>query len=301
MSKKIIAMLIGAMGFQAAAVLADAGPGKAPTTDTTMRCDAPVLNVPADTSKPALYVVDCHGADATSIAPSIRFAGEALIKGTPPYLINAAYTISSQSEHATKLGQLPRADQVATGVLKSSAVSSAALPAQFAHQIEWDAPTGTLSVEESAGVWRAYNVNYADAVDEPGIVESGLASTPVINGRASSKVVLGPKVSRFAGKAVLTQPVVKAELRLRDGKLEVQMGETRVANQDAVQGALLALDRKPADMTRAWALASRAQYLGLDDEVHYAERKVAEHNPQLLEEFQQNVARIKPYSQANQQ
>ena len=47
---------------------------------------------------------------------------------------------------------------------------------------------------------------------------------------------------------------------------------------------------------RAWALASVAQFLGLDDEVRYAEQRVAAHSPQLLEEFRQNVERIKPYT-----
>lgn len=298
MSKKLIALLLGAVGgLQALPALADISasqPGA--NTVTTMLCAPPVLNVPADPDKASLYVVDCRGADAKSLAPAVRFSGESLIKGTPPYDVRATYTISTQGAHSAKLGQLARVDQVATGTLVSSTVSSAALPAQFAHQLEWDAASGTVSVEESSGVWRVFSVNYADSADEPSILEAGVASTPVKAGRAVSKVVLGSKYSRFAGKNAGSLPVVKAELRLRDGKLEVQIGETRVANQDAVQGALLALDRQPKDLTRAWALASRARFLGLDDEVRYAERKVAENHPQLLEEFQQSVERIKPYA-----
>lgn len=290
----VLGLLMGIQAIPALAEISTSKPGA--NTELTMRCEPPVLNVPSDMAKPALYVVDCRGAKGNSIAPSIQFSGETLTKGTPPYAVKASYIVSAQSEHTKRLGELSRADQEMTGVLESSTVSVAALASQFAHQVEWDAASGSLSVEESAGNWHVFTLNYTDAVGEPGLVDAGYASTPVMEGRALSKVVLGPKVSRFSGKSPSGLPVVKAELRLRDGKLEVQIGETRVANQDAVQGALQALDRKPNDLVRAWALASRARFLGLDDEVRYAERKVAAHHPQLLEEFQQSVDRIKPYS-----
>jgi hypothetical protein len=101
--------------------------------------------------------------------------------------------------------------------------------------------------------------------------------------------------SRFAGHGNAT-PVAQADLSLRDGKLSVLVGDSRAANEQGLQGALMQLDRKPQDITRAWALASRAQFLGLDDEVRYAEQKVAAHSPQLLQEFQRDVNRIEPYS-----
>lgn len=297
-SNSAIAALLGALvGMQAFPALADISPSKpGGYTDPTVRCEPPVLNVPADNAKPALYVVNCRGAKDTSLAPSIQFSGETLAKGTPPYAVKASYVVTSQSVHGKRVGDLARVDQEVAGVLESSTISVAALASQFAQQVEWDADSGALSVEEKAGSWHVYTLNYGDSATEPGLIDAGMASSPVKNGRATAKVVLGPKVSRFSGKSPSGLPVVKAELRLRDGKLEVQLGETRVANQDAVQGALLALDRKPNDLVRAWALASRARFLGLDDEVRYAERKVAAFHPQMLEEFQQSVERITPYS-----
>lgn len=290
MQKKFIALLLSALGgLQALPALAAA-------PQTTMQCEPPVLQVPHDPAIGATqYTVGCQGSSTKSLAPAVRFSGELLTRGSPPYDIKASYTINVQSSHAKKLNLIPRLDQVVSGALTASAVSAASLPAQFAAQTVWDASTGTLSVEESAGLWRVFSVDFATSGDEPGVVEAGVASVAVKSGRAVSNVVLGANYSRFAGKSAGTLPVVKAELRLRDGKLEVQMGETRVSNQAAVQGALLSLDRQPKDITRAWALASRARFLGLDDEVRYAEQKVAAHNPNLLEEFQISVERIKPY------
>lgn len=290
MSKKLLVLLLGALGAQSFPALA------APT----MRCEPPVLQVPADPAKGvAQYTVTCKGADPQVLAPSVSFSGELLAHGTPPYAVDATYLVNTQSDHARRLALVPRANQIVTGGLKASTVSAAALPAQFAAQTVWDASSGALSIETAAGVWQVYSLHQADTADEAGLVDAGTASTPVTNGRATATMVLDSRYSRFSGKSSGSLPVVKAELRLRDGKLEVRMGETRVANQAAVQGALLQLDRQPKDMTRAWALAARAQYLGLEDEVRYAEQKVAAHHPDLLEEFQISVRRIKPYGTGN--
>lgn len=289
MSKKLTVLILGALC--AHSVAASAG------QPATMQCDPPVLLVPANPENSVTqYTVACKGASPASFAPAVTYSGELLARGTPPYAVKATYQLNTQSAHSKKLLQPPRLDQVATGQLTSSTVSAAALPAQFAAQTVWDASSGTLSVEETAGVWRVYSVDATGSMDEPGVLEAGVASTPVRDGRATSRIVLGGKVSRFAGKSADTLPVIHAELRLRDGKLETQIGETRVASQAAVQGALLRLDRQPKDMTRAWALAARAQYLGLEDEVRYAEQKVAAHHPELLEEFQLSVRRIQPYA-----
>ncbi|KWA83827.1 hypothetical protein WL29_20905 [Burkholderia ubonensis] len=260
-----------------------------------LKCEPPVVQVAANTDNGvAQYTVQCQGASALTVTPAVSFAGEVFANGTPPYEVKATYSIDVRGAHATKVGQDAREDQVAQGVLHASTVSVAALPSQFAAQTEWDAKSSTISIEEKPGVWRAYVIDHvADAGQS--ISDAGVASVPVKDGRAVSKLVLGKEFSRFAGKGA-DQPVVTAQLGLRDGKFEVLVGESRAAAQKAVQDALLKLDKKPKDVTRAWALASIAQFLGLDDEVRYAEQKVAAHNPQLLEEFQLNVQRIKPYA-----
>lgn len=259
-----------------------------------LKCEPPVVQVAADSDKGAAqYTVNCEGAGMLTITPSVSFSGEVFAQGTPPYNVKATYAIDVRDAHAKKVGQDARDDQVAEGVLYASTVSIAALPSQFAAQTEWDAKSGTMSIEEKPGVWRAFVVEHvADAGQS--LSDAGVASVPVKNGRAVSKVILGKEFSRFAGKGA-DQPVLAAQLGLRDGKFEVLVGESRAASQKAVQDALLKLDKKPSDVTRAWALASISQFLGLDNEVRYAEQKVAAHNPQLLEEFQQGVKRIKAY------
>jgi hypothetical protein len=259
-----------------------------------LKCEPPVVQVTdAGDKGSARYTVHCVGANALTLTPSVTFAGEVFAIGTPPYDVNATYSIDVSGVYAQKVGQDARDDQVAQGMIRASTVSVAALPSQFAAQSEWDGTSGTMSIEEKPGVWRAFVIEHvADAGQT--LSDAGVASAPVKNGRSVSKVVLGKEFSRFAGKGA-DLPVVVAQLGLRDGKFEVLMGESRAAAQQAVQDALLKLDKKPGDVTRAWALASIAQFLGLENEVRYAEQKVAARNPQLLEEFQQNVQRIQPY------
>lgn len=300
MQKKILAALLVIMAYPlASSAYAATDTDDAPVPGgivTTMRCAPPLIAVSAGDKASAQYLVSCEGARTTEFAPKVVFAGELYAKGTSPYPVKATYTVNTQGDHSARMLTKPRADQIATGLLTSSTVSLAALPSQFAQQMEWDASTGTLSVEESAGTWRVFSVMHVNTVDEPSVQVAGVASAPVVKGKTQTKITLGSKYSRFSGKDAARLPVVKAELRLRDGKLEVQLGETRVANQGAVQNALLNLDRQPKDLMRAWALAARAQFLGLDDEVRYAEQKVAAFHPDVLEEFQQAVSRIKPYS-----
>ena len=259
-----------------------------------LKCEPPVVQVAAGSEKGAAqYTVQCEGAGELTVTPSVSFSGEVFAQGTPPYNVKATYSIDVRDAHAKKVGQDAREDQVAEGMLYASTVSVAALPSQFAAQTEWDALSGTISIEEKPGVWRAFVVEHvADAGQS--LSDAGVASAPVKNGRSVSKVILGKDFSRFAGKGA-DQPVLTAQLGLRDGKFEILVGESRAASQKAVQDALLKLDKKPTDIARAWALASVAQFLGLEDEVRYAEQKVAAHNPQLLDEFQHNVKRIKAY------
>lgn len=259
-----------------------------------LKCEPPVIQVPVDAdSGTSQYTVQCIGASGLTVTPSVSFAGEMFANGTPPYEVKASYIIDVRGKLAKEVGKEAREDQVATGTLHAATVSVSSLPSQFAAQTEWDAKSGTMSIEEKPGVWRAYVISQvADAGQS--LSDAGVASEPVKDGRSVSKVVLGKKYSRFAGKGA-DEPVVTAQLGLRDGKFEVLVGESRAASQKAIEGALLKLDKKPGDVTRAWALASIAQFLGMDDEVRYAEQRVAAHSPQLLEEFQQNVERIKPY------
>lgn len=260
-----------------------------------VRCEPPVLNVSGD-SGVAQYTVACRGDARDALVPAVSFSGEMPAHGTAPYAVKANYTIDVRPVYAQALDIPARADQKATGSLASSTVSLAALPTQFSQQVAWDAETGVFSVEEKAGLWRVFSVRFDEADGAAYLVDAGYAGEPMTNGRATARVVLGAAYSRFAGKGSGAEPLIKAELGLRDGLLEVLVGETRVANQDELQAALMSLDKQPKDISRAWAFAARAKFLGLDNEVRYAEQKVAAHNPQLLEEFQRGLDNIEPYA-----
>lgn len=289
MAKKLlVAIAAAALGAVSAPAFA-----QEPGGGSTLKCDPPVIQVSDSRAASAQYSVTCAGPDLNTVTPVMTYAGEIFAHGTAPYLVKATYTIDTRGQHARKLGDEARLDQVVSGTLTSSTTSVAALPSQFAAQSYWDPQSNVLSIEELPGVWRAYSMSHAGILDGS-VVNAGVASHPVKAGRTTSRLDLGKAYSRFAG-AGADSAIIDAHLGLRDGKFEVLVGESRLAARSAIQGALAQLDKKPKDITRAWALASRAQFLGLTDEVRYAEQKVAAHNPNLFEEFQQGVLRIKPY------
>lgn len=264
-----------------------------PASAAALKCDAPVIQVADGNSKGnAQYSITCQAVDQTVLAPTVSFAGEVNAHGTAPYVVKAHYIIDLRTAQDIKLGVDARADQLASGVLRSSTPSIAALPTQFAAQTSWDPIGSVLSVEEAPGQWHAYS--FIQGLSGGSLVDAGVASTPVKDGRATAKVVFDKAYSRFAG-AGADQAIVDASLGLEDGRLVFQIGESRAAAVPFIQGALLQLDKRPSDISRAWALAARAKFLGLEDEVRYAEQKVAAQNPQLLEEFQVGLSRIKPY------
>lgn len=269
------------------------GSAALPSFAAALKCEPPVVQVAQEADAGlAHYSIACQVADPHVVGPTVNFAGEIKAAGTAPYLVKSSYQIDMRSATDVKIGAEARADQLAAGVLVTSTLSIAALPAQFAAQSHWDPLNSVLSVEELPGQWHAYSF----VLDQAGgsLVDAGVASTPVKNGRATSKQVFDKTYTRLAG-AGADLAVVDGVLGLDEGKLVYLIGDSRVANVKAVQSALLQLDKRPKDIARAWGLASRAKFLGLDDEVRYAVQKVAAHNPQLMEEFQLGLRRIQPY------
>lgn len=259
----------------------------------TMQCQPPSLTHYSDDGVARIgYATECKSAARNIKAPTVRFTGDLNSDAGAPYKIQADYEISVLSDHATRLSSDPLAGQVVRGGLRASAASPATLPAQLVSQMTWDDQSGVLSINEVPGRWHAFAVlSGEDGLVQ--LIDAGYASEAVQHGKARLKVSLGTTQSRFAGKTPVT---LTAQLQLREGRLELLMGETQASAQFEVQNALLNLDKGPKDLTRAWALAARAQYLGLDAEVQYAVKKVAAHNPQFLLEFQKAVEGIKPFS-----
>lgn len=264
-----------------------------PSFAAALKCDSPVIQVAQEASQGAAqYSISCQVADPTVVGPTVSFAGEVNAHGTPPYLVKSSYLIDMRSASDVKLGVEALDNQLAAGTLVTSTLSVAALPSQFAAQSEWDPISSVLSVEELPGQWHAYS--FVLGQNGGSLVDSGVASTPVKNGRATVKLTFGKTYSRLAG-AGADQAIVNGVLGLDTGKLVLLVGDSRADSSAAVQSALLQLDKRPKDIARAWSLAARAKFLGLDDEVRYAEQKVAAHNPQFLEEFQLGLRRIKPF------
>lgn len=293
MKKHTIALVAAFMGLAAnSAVHAKASPS---LNDPALRCEPPVIQVadnPADTR--ALFTIDCKGASAFTIVPRVTFSGQVSTAGSAPYLIDASYLIDVRSEHERALGVFGQEQQTITGGIRTSTESVALLPGQFAKQVHWDNQFNVLSIEEKPGQWRAYHVNHLALEADSVLTDAGKASAPVKGGMSVSKIVFDQSVSRFAAKEG-GAPTLDAKVGMRDGKLEVLVSKTKEGAKEMIQEALASLDRKGADMARAWALAAPAQFLGLEDEVRYAERKVAAHNPHLLEEFQYAVHKILPF------
>lgn len=300
LKNSLVALLAVAGGLAGQSAMA--APAAAATHAT---CDAPVITVASAASKAAHFSVECQLPNFLTVTPQVVFKGEVPAAGKAPYQLKASYTVDVRSDNARKLAVLPREDQEALGRLVSATDSIAVLGAQFAQQTAWD-PAGVISIEDSPGKWRVYSLQ-ADATTDRadsgaaaevslGVVNAGVADTPFKQGRAVVNVELGETVSRFAGKTAEDLPSVKLAMGLREGSLEVLEGASRVINQEALQNAILRLDRAPKDMARAWAVAARAKILGLDNEARYAEQKVAAHSPQLLSEFQENLKRIKPFN-----
>lgn len=256
------------------------------------KCAPTVLQVPSDGAS-AQFTVDCKATGAT-VAPSVTFAGELPTTGTPPYVVTASYKVDSRSDHAQRLNSDAHADQVFSGKLLASTTSLAALPSEVAERIQWDADHSALSIEDLPGVWSIFSVDRLDISGDT-LAFAGQASTPFVAGKAFTVLDLGKQFSRFAGQGP-DQAKIKAQLGLRAGKLEVLVGETRTSAQDAIKNAVIRLDKRPTDVARAWQLGAQAKFLGLEDEVQYAVKKVAAHNPQLVAEFEMGLARITPYT-----
>lgn len=258
-----------------------------------LECAAPVLQVTSVGASAAQFTMHCEGKEHLTVAPEISLAGEMPAQHTPPYLLKADYRIDVRNLMTKAMNDTGRADEVVSGQVAVSVTSLSALPASVGQKLNWQPKDGVLSVEEKPGRWHVYALQVESDTGEAGLVDSGYASTAYQAGKADLKIPLGREFSRFASKGALL-PVVDAKLAMYNGTLAIQVGDTRVANQKALQDALLQLDKKPQDISRAWAFAARAKFLGLTNEVLYAEQKVAAHNPQMLEEFQHDVAAIVP-------
>jgi len=270
------------------AALADSAP-------SSMRCIETVLNVPSGKAPGTTqYTVRCVSADDGALAPTLVFSGDLRLKGGAPYPVHATYQVDARPAYAKAL-DLPNLNTTFAGALASDVNSVKGLSALFEGKAHWDPTSATLSVEERAGLWRAVSVRFDAASGDPYVLEAGMATAPVVDGQSKADLIFSRAYSRFAAKTHDRMPRVTARLSVRDGKLGLDIEATRVLNADALTDRVTHLDANPAEISRAWAVAAMAQFMGLEEEVRYATQQVAAHNPHLLDEFHANVQAIAPY------
>lgn len=259
--------------------------------NTAFFCEQPVLEPTQPATAPVTqFVLECASADALALAPSVRFAGELSTRGEPPYLVKGQYTVATDGLRLEVTEPTGQQATIAVGELAMASASLADLSAEVAQRIVWDGNHRVLSVESLPGQWQAFSVSF-DEAGQPQLVRAGLVSAPVVDGISYKMVPLNQEVSRFSREGLA--PVI-AYVGLADGVLNMQVDESREANAALLAEALRALDRQPKDISRAWAAASLARFLGEAGKVRYVEQKVAAAHPELLDEFQADLARITP-------
>lgn len=260
-------------------------------SSASLRCETPVIQVSDDAyDSRNLFSVVCKGVDQVTVAPKVTIAGQVSAVGEAPYLVNATYNIDVRSKVDQAVGEAPYNQQTLSGKMLTSTSSVSVLPVQFSKQTAWDPQNNILSVEERPGKWRAFSVNYLAIGNEAVIVDSGVVSEPVVDGKSRALIAFDQTVSRFAAKN--NAPVLEAFVGVREGLLQVLIDTTKHRNKESIQDAVAHLDAKGSDMERAWALASKAKFIGASNEVRYAQQKVAASNPHLLEEFQRDLRKI---------
>lgn len=263
---------------------------------STLRCADAVLNVPTpQAAGDTQYTVRCLSADEGAMAPTLVFSGELRAKGGAPYSVAATYGVDARQAYAKAL-DMPKPNAHFAGTLSSEVSSVKNLSALFEDKSHWDPKSATLSVEERAGLWRVVSVRFDAASGDPYVVEAGLSSVPVADGQGKADLIFSRAYSRFAAKDHERMPQVKALLFVgENGKLALEVEATRALNAEALSARIKHMDANPADVTRAWAVAAMARFMGFEQEAKYAAHQVAAHNPQLLDEFHADVQAIVPY------
>ena len=263
------------------------------------------------------FSVQCYvqNSDKNGGPVSLVFKGNMPSFGGAPYSVQASYHLQLVQDNidllAAKRGSGLKPAEGLEGLIESTVSSVAALPTHLQQQMRWDAKTAVLSIQERPGIWqilqlKSNSVKTKDSLSEgespvnagewaAGAWSSaGYAHQPVEAGKTSTRILLDDSISRFSA-ATGQAPSVLMVQGLRDGKLENLLGSTRVQNQEVLRDAIILLDRQPKDITRAWAVSSIAQFLGLPGEMHYAIHKVAANNPNLLKDFIADVSKIESY------
>lgn len=288
---------LGVKAMMLSVLMATALPFSASASEVpaTYRCEKPVLQVIGNkASARTAFTVDCHARDAMVIAPTVTLSGNVLAVRSAPYLIDAQYTVDARSLVDQALGLYNESAQSVSGEIYASVSSLARLPQTFEKHLVWDAQNNLLSIQERTGRWQVFAMNAIALPGEPVLRSAGYASLPVYDGKSMSRLVFGPSVSRFAPPAdsYYTPQIDVVIGASAQGGIELLIEPTRRLNAEAINLAIERLDAKSDDMSRAWALGSMAQFMGLYELVRYAETKVAASHPNLLVEFQRDINSI---------
>jgi len=267
---------------------------------TSYTCQAPSLETTkgphVGTTK---FTIICQGKSTLKegiVSPLVTVSGSFNAKDSAPYLIRAKYTIDPRDITPNIEPSTPNT-VLATGEISLAIKSIALLSQSLSGHFEWDPIRNLLSVKEQPYLWHSFSVDYVEIKGSAVVVDAGYTSSAVQHGVGAAKLVFGQERSRFAVKdsAKSPAPFVDAQVYLLQGELELDLSKTMALNKNKVTNAVLALDKDPQDITKAWALASIAQFLGMKDYVLYAEKKVASFNIKNYDEFKRDVLKITPF------
>lgn len=277
-----------------------AGASAPAMASTGYTCQAPSMEyAPSSNDGTTKFTILCQGNNINGkgvVSPLVTVFGEFNAQNSAPYLIRASYSIDPRDITPNIEPGTPKT-VLATGDISLGINSIAQLSQSLSKHFEWDPIRNLLSVKEKPHLWHAFSVDYVEIKGYAVVIDAGYASSAIKNGQGEAKLVFGQEHSRFAAKNTRQAPApyIDARVYLQQGELEVDVNKTMVINKDKVAKAVLALDKDPQNITKAWALASMARFLGMKDHVLYAEKKVASFNINNYTEFKRDVLNITPF------
>lgn len=285
--RKSATLTLGALGIALCVPLSAA---QATTSDKAFTCSEPSIQVVTDSiDTRTLFTLTCESAHSQTLAPTLHVSGAMSNTSEAPHLITGTYTLQAASD--TEDWAQPSISYP----YRSSMDSITFLAAQIEEQAQWDPSASVFTMEEAPSKWRALGVNYLALDDAPLIENLGILSEPLIQGQSLSIISFDQTVSRFANPD--EPPIIKSIVAPRSGaKVSVSIESSRSQNAQSMKDALALLDANGKEMDRAWNVGAMAAYLNLAEEQRYAEKKVAQYNPHLLQEFQRDLAKIHSFT-----
>lgn len=254
-----------------------------------LECSPAELSVKAE--GPVLFSVRCEEGVVASgnltLAPLVVFAGALSEHKTPPYAVSATYQIQGTPIWERAAGMPAAEGQLVQGTVTGEIAATAEIAAFFSGSLAWDGERGVLSIRSAPGEWQVYQRAALEGI----VTYLGVSHTAVTAGEGSYRMNLG-KLGRFGAEDVVV-PVV---LGLQEGLLLPDVGKTIAQSRTVLAQTLRKVDKKPQDVGVIWSLAALSKYLGKEDELMYAKRKMAAAHPNLVTQLEDQLQHIESFA-----